>query len=136
MGKKVVSLDLTLRGVTQSFEFDEPEAVENEDETSIGQELLSEVQLTELELVDETIRSARVEVNYTYHFQGTVTVDLDDVEAVDRDDLVYQVAAGEFDEVSSSIEEDIAENFDSYAVSLDGVGVEEALDANGEDVEV
>lgn len=136
MGKKLQSLDLELYGVTRTFEFDPPQAVGGEDENEVAADALAEVVVHEVNLVDQTIRSARVEVSYTYHIAGTVTVDLDDVDAEDAEELQVLAEGGEFDEIRTAIEEDIAENFDSYAVSLDGVDVESALDEDGMDIDV
>lgn len=135
MGKKVKSMDVTIAGVTRSYEFDPAAETSGYDESSASLELLSDAETTDV-VLGGSPDTARIDVEYTVTIRSSVSVDLSDLadnEVEDASDMKDQVQGGNFDEVYEAIVEDAAENLGSEHVEIDSVTIEELLDEDGND---
>ena len=124
MAKRLQSMDVTIRGVTRSYEFDPAEPVDSDDEGEASLQLLGEAETTEVQLTSG-ITNATVAVSFTVTIEGTVNVDLSDLEEVDdEDDIINAVEGGDFDDVSDAISQYVERNFDASDAAIDNVDVE------------
>lgn len=133
---KLKSMDVTIGGVTRSYEFDPAIAVSSDDEGEASLEVLRDAETTEVVLT-KGISSARVEVSFTVRYEGSVTVDLEDLEEVEDSDGVAENANDSFayeGSVYDAIMESL-ENIDSTCISVDDVDVEAMFDDDGDEVE-
>jgi len=132
---RIKSMDVTIAGVTRSYEWDPPVEVESDDEGSASLELLESAETTEVEFMDPAISSATVTVEFTVTYSSSIEVELEDLDVEDVDDLVVQVAEGDFDSVSDQVLEDLS-NADYSNISIDSVDVQSAQDENGDDIDI
>jgi hypothetical protein len=132
---KLQSMDVTIRGVTRSYEFNPPEDFGEGDEGTISMSALEEAETTEVQLVGG-FSEATVTVSYSIRHDGNVTVDLADVAAYSTyDDLRNGIERGDFDEVAEAIQDDIERNLEASDASIDSVEDLEVTDENGETVD-
>jgi hypothetical protein len=133
---KLKSMDVTIRGVTQTFEFAPPEDFGEGDEAEVSMSALEEAETTEVELVSG-ISSAEVlisgTVTYEVEFRYTVE-DLDDENVKDEDDVQDHV---EGLDLESEAEEAASNgNYTTYDFRVNDISVEDMLDENGNSVEL
>lgn len=135
---KLKSMDVTIRGVTKTYEFDPPTSVDSSDEGEASLELLQDAETTEVELVNG-VAGARVEVEFSYTYRGSVTVEVEDLEdenIEDENDIIALVERQELQVVDDAMEEDVQRNFESSSLSIDSVDVLNVYDDQGDDVEL
>lgn len=129
---KLQSMDVTIRGVTQSFEFDPPEDFGEGDEAQVSLAALEEAETTEVQLVGG-FSEATVNVSYEIRHEGSVNVTLSDVSEYDSyDELQNAIERGDMDEVNEAIQEDIERNLEASDATIDSVDDLEVTDENGD----
>jgi len=132
MAKRLASMDVTISGVTRSYEFDPPVEVSSDDDGEASLELLRYAETTEVVLVSG-ITNATVSVSFSFQLEGTVNVDLSDLEEVDdEDDVINAVERGDFQEVVDAIEHYLQMNTDGSDAQIDNVDVEGLYDDDGD----
>lgn len=132
MTKRLQSVDLELYGVQHTFYFDEPVAVPgDDDEVSVGNDILRDVTSLEVVLVEGGIASGSVEVSYT--IRGTVTVELESPYEPWEDASELQDYARESDETFEAISQDVA--YGNADIEVDDISVESAYDEDGNEVD-
>jgi hypothetical protein len=133
---KLQSMDVTLRGVTRKFTFDPATPVDSNDDGEASLEVLADAETTEVVLVADGIYSAQVEVSYVVRYEGTVTVDLEDLEGVEDADEVQRLAEmGEFSVINDAINNDLEYSIED-AISIDSIDVIECFDEDGNTVDL
>ncbi len=132
--KRLKSMDVTIHGVTRSYEWDPALEVSSDDEGEASLEVLEDASTTEV-VLSGSIDCATVTVEYTYRFSGSVEVSLDSLDVEDADDLVNQVEQGDFYAVTDAITEDVGENISDDCITFDSVVVDRLYDEDGDEVE-
>lgn len=133
---KLKSMDVTISGVTRSYEFDPAIEVSSDDEGEASLEVLREAETTEVVLT-KGIASARVEVEFEVRYRSSVTVDLEDLDGIESSDDIEPFVHDSFSyggAVSDAIQEDL-ENIDTDSITIDSVDVEELFDEDGDSVD-
>lgn len=125
MAKRLQSVTLELFGVQRDFEFEPPVPVPgDDDEVSVGRDILEEVNSFNVTLVQGAPAAATVEIRYNLTIDGSVTVDIDlgdeyaDLVTCEFD-LKELIRQGEFDEVAQAIEYDIERSMDFGDAEVD-----------------
>lgn len=128
---KLQSMDVTIRGVTNTYRFDPPEDFGEGDEGEISLAAVGEAETTEVELVGG-FSEATVGVEYSIEFSGSMNVQLSDVSGFDSyDDLREAIERGDMEEVNEAIREDIERNLEADNASIDSVDDLEVTDEDG-----
>lgn len=133
MGKKLKSMDVTIHGVTRSYEFNPAIEVWSDDEGEASLEVLREAETTEVVLTSGAITEARVTVDYEVRFSGSVSLDISG-EWEDHEALRDCIESGYVDDIVEGIDDDARDNI-SDSVTISNIEVDEATDENGEDVD-
>jgi hypothetical protein len=137
MGKRLQSMDVTLRGVTRHFEFDPPTPVDSDDDGEASLEVLNEGETTEVVLVGGSVTNATVNVSFTFEVSGSVDVDLSDLEDIeDASDIIDGVERGDFDDVYDDIIRYIENEVGQDGIHIDEVDVTGMYDEEGEEVDL
>jgi Arc/MetJ-type ribon-helix-helix transcriptional regulator len=132
---RITSMDVTIRGVTRTFDFGTGEPVSSDEEGPASLELLEEAETTEVQLKGNAISNATVSVSFTYRYEGTVSVELSNIDDCDSvDELRDMVERGEFSDIDDAVTNDIEYNLGSENVSIDSVEDIKAFDDEGEEV--
>jgi hypothetical protein len=135
---KLKNMDVSIRGVTRTFEFDPATPVSSSDEGEASLELMGEAETTEVQLVSG-VSGAVVLVEYEVNYRRSVEVELDnlyDEDIDDEQDLIALVERGEFTEVGDAIESDVQDNFDDSWYNMTNVEVTSVTDDDGNDIEL
>lgn len=136
MGTRLRSMDVTIRGVTKTYEFNPPEPVSYDDAGEASLELLGDAETTEVDLVSTNIDSATVAVNFTVSYESYVEVDLTDLEDVeDIQTIIMMVEQGDFADVADAIETDLLNISGGEHVRIDNVDVDSIYDEDGESID-
>ena len=131
---KLQSMDVTLRGVTKTFVFDPATPVESSDEGEASLEVLHEGETTEVNLIEDGIYSARVSISYTVRIDGQVDVDLEDLDGMEYDEIVYAAERGDFSAIDDAIQQDVEYQL-SESIEVQQVDIEECFDEDGNTVD-
>lgn len=131
---RLKSMNVTIEGVTRSYDFGDGAEVSSDDEGEASLELLRDAETTEV-VLSQGIESARVTVDFTYTFTGSVEVDLDDLggEVEDLDDVEHLAEQGN-DDIFEAITEEVGQSIGYEYVTIDSVAVDEAFDDSGNTV--
>lgn len=128
-------MDVTIGGVTKSYDFGSGIEVCSDDEDEASLEVLRDAETTEV-VLSKGIASATVEVEYTYKVTGTVEVSLKDIEdADDESDVIDQVESNTFDAVMEAVIDEVEGGLSEDNVTIDGVMVNGLFDEDGNDVD-
>lgn len=133
---KLKSMDVTIRGVTRTFEFDPATPVDSDDEGEASLELLGEAETTEVQL-GGGISSAEVTVRGTITYEVEFSYEVEDLEGEDIEDESGIIDYVENEDLEDEASEAVANgNYTTYDFRINEVTVEQALDEDGDAVDL
>ena len=136
---KLKSMDVNIRGVQRTFEFDPATPVDSDDDGEASLELLGEAETFEVQLV-KGVSEAKVTVEYTMQWTSSVEVlleDLEDQDIEDDQDIINLVEGGDYDPtVNDAIESDIQDNVDDSWYQISSILVDSVIDDSGDSIEL
>jgi hypothetical protein len=132
-------MDVTIAGVTRSYEFDPAVPVGSDDEGEASLELLRDAETSDVQLVGAGAESAQVEVEVRVTVTVNLTVEMEDLGRYDiesTDDIARLVTDGDYDidyDVESAMN---SGDFSTEDTEILDVTVEAVYDEDGEDIDL